>query len=1226
MQRSDDPQAADVFDFVDAFLAARERGEDPPLAYWLERFPSNQEAVAREWILLRSADSDAGAPEGAMFAAPIASGPDRIGPYRLIGELGRGGQGTVFLAEDTRILRRVALKVLASRFDTISDEKLRRFRREAEIIARLEHPSLCTVYEADLAGEVPYLAMRYIEGRTLADVLADARKQDDSSSRVQLDAGDETTPRAAEARFPPGSTLELNQVLLFFERAARALHAAHEAGVVHRDVKPGNVIVTTDGKPVLLDFGLARDERETDAARITESGEVFGTPAYMSPEQLEFSSDQLDRRTDVYSLGVALYEALTLHRPFEQAVRPALYTAIQTQPPPDPRSFNADLPTDVAVVLETALEKDRGRRYATALALAEDLRRIRQYEPIRARPAGIPVRFARWVRRHPALAAATIGTILSLSAGLAVALHLLDATNDALVAKDDALSVALGKHLAQRSVQLVSQDASAALALGVEAVERAPGYLTRSALYPALENCWLERVLGGEETAKLATSLEIAPQGGLVAAGFDDGLAIVWELDTGKRVARIALGRGQVDAIAWDPSGARLAVATRDGAVTFVDARTAIAAGQTQLSWPAPPADAPALDGTAAPARKSEDAFTKCVSFSPDGARCLVRTTSGSLVVVDAASATVAARRADCTDGRWLDAGTVLAVGRGERMLLDAGRLDGPPTHGFAGATTACDVAEDARRIAFGTPEGDVQIDDASNLQAMARVHIPGGPVRCLDLAPTGDRVAVLVGRDEDVRPWIWTPGADPIELVGHGRRTISCARFSPDGTRVATASHDLSVRVWDAQTGTLQHTFTLPLRHVDVRWSPDGDRLISRSVFLIAHVWFARPRADTFDLFGTGAAVQSLEVAPDGTRVLGSTADGTAIVWPLAPDRRVGSRPIPGAPRHIMDHGRSLVAARVLGGAKAVVTAGADPGVRVWDAESGWPIGEALDVPAGVASIEVGGGDGVAILDKAGAVRVWHPLETPQRVELVHSPRDGERATCASYLQDGRRLAIGCSDGTLWIRGDAADTRGASRSFARGAQDAAILALAVHPLRDELAVACGDKRVRFWRVGDEAESRPEAFTFDLRSIAWDPRGERVLTLGRMGGNAARVIELARDEMVRPRNPHTGDITCAAFSPDGTLALTGASDGSLFVWSTKDGEPLVQREDLGAAVRCALFVPRAEGLSIVAGLSNGRVCVWPVDPLAAARKRMPRQLLSWERDRERALAAPLPYD
>jgi len=129
-----------------------------------------------------------------------------------------------------------------------------------------------------------------------------------------------------------------------------------------------------------------------------------------------------------------------------------------------------------------------------------------------------------------------------------------------------------------------------------------------------------------------------------------------------------------------------------------------------------------------------------------------------------------------------------------------------------------------------------------------------------------------------------------------------------------------------------------------------------------------------------------------------------------------------------------------------------------------------------------------------------------------------------------------------------------------------------------------------------------------------------------LGGNAVRVVEIARHASIHPRNPHSGDITCAAFSPDGALALTGASDGSLFVWSTKDGEPLVQREDLGAPVRCARFVPRAEGLAIVAGLSNGGVCVWPVDPLVAARKRMPRQLLAWERDRERALAAPLPYD
>jgi len=215
----------------------------------------------------------------------------RVGPYRLVRELGRGGQAIVWLAEDSRIGRQVALKMLPH-LGPGGEEALRRFRREAEVAARLEHPGICSVFEAEIDHGTPYIAMRYVAGETLARRLAVAR----------------------DAQAAPPDRGALRDLALLFEKAARALHAAHEAGIVHRDVKPANLMITPEGEPVVLDFGLARED-DASAPALSLTGEVSGTPAYMSPEQMTGRS-RPDRRTDVWSLGIALYEAATLAHPF----------------------------------------------------------------------------------------------------------------------------------------------------------------------------------------------------------------------------------------------------------------------------------------------------------------------------------------------------------------------------------------------------------------------------------------------------------------------------------------------------------------------------------------------------------------------------------------------------------------------------------------------------------------------------------------------------------------------------------------------------------------------------------------------------------------------------------------------------------------------------------------------------------------------------------------------
>ena len=364
-----------------------------------------------------------------------------VGHYRLLDELGRGGQAIVYRAEDTRVKGRlVALKVLRSVIGSAAEDVLLRFRREAEVASKLDHPSICPVHEIGL-DQVPFIAMKLIEGKTLATAIAAARAlstgpgteapksvvfsswESDGPTEGALIKHADSTPASG----PPSSSTsglphhraQIFEALSLIEQVARALHVAHEAGIVHRDIKPGNVIVQANGTPVILDFGLAYEEDHAGPS-LSETGQLFGTPAYMAPEQIAAKRMHVDRRADVYSLGVTFFECLTLQRPFEASTREGLYQAITFKEPQNPNRLNPAISSDIRVVLLKALEKDPDARFQTALELAEELRRIRSFEPIRTRPVGTLTRHVRWVQRNPGWAVALYGIIGALSIAMGI--------------------------------------------------------------------------------------------------------------------------------------------------------------------------------------------------------------------------------------------------------------------------------------------------------------------------------------------------------------------------------------------------------------------------------------------------------------------------------------------------------------------------------------------------------------------------------------------------------------------------------------------------------------------------------------------------------------------------------------------------------------------------------------------------------------------------------------
>ncbi len=381
----------------------RQESQVRSLADYLRLFPGEEEALAREFLAKVATETPTLPEVGA-----------RLGHYHLSRELGRGGQGTVYLATDQDLGRQVALKVLDG-FAAANPEVLARFRREAMAASALQHPGICAVYEARVEGMTPFIAMQLVPGETLAKRISSTKEQhmprvDGDGIATERDFVDlstnapETEVDAPATESTPLSRAEVPEFVAIVEKAARALHAAHEAGVIHRDIKPGNLMVTPAGDPVILDFGLARQE-DSQLETMTRVGDLFGTPAYMSPEQLSRAAIRMDARTDIWSLGVVLYECLAMRRPFEAPTREGLYQSILAKDPQDLTKANRNISRDLATVVAKALEKDRDRRYSTAEDFAEDLRRVRMNEPILARRVSALGRAWRWSKREPAKAA-----------------------------------------------------------------------------------------------------------------------------------------------------------------------------------------------------------------------------------------------------------------------------------------------------------------------------------------------------------------------------------------------------------------------------------------------------------------------------------------------------------------------------------------------------------------------------------------------------------------------------------------------------------------------------------------------------------------------------------------------------------------------------------------------------------------------------------------------------
>jgi WD40 repeat protein len=1002
--------------------------------------------------------------------------------------------GTVYEAEQDNPRRTVALKVL--RAGLTSDILLKRFAREAQILGRLHHPGIAPVYDAGVAeGGQPYFAMELIAGVSLDQYAREHAL--DTSGRLELVA-----------------------------RVCDAVQHAHDRGVIHRDLKPGNILVEPSGQPKVLDFGVARaaDLGLTAGGGRTEAGQLIGTLNYMSPEQASGDPAAIDPRGDVYALGVLLYELLAQRPPYrlEHLPLPAAARVIREHEPARLGVIDGRLRGDVETIVAKALAKDPSRRYASAGELAADLRRHLSHEPIRARPPSALYQLRKFARRHTALVAAGLGIGLALAAGTVVSvLYAVRAGHNAREARENA-----------RQANANARQANAN-------ARRAQYQTYRAHLAAAAA------ALSHHDVADAARQLDAAPQ---------DLRGWEWQhlrsrLDDSSTV--IPLPAGGSGFLIPGPDGLRVGIVTGDGLrLTDLD-------GGGPVTVPFRP-EAPSA-ATAAETRR--------------GLRVAVWV-GGTFDLLDGAGRRVC--RLDVPGGTEpriavSPDGTRLAWPKDEsgwaRLRLgDA--TSGTPTAACEGHREniwAFAFSPGGTRIATASEDRTARLWDPATGALLATYRGHASKVLGVAFSPDGIRL-LTASSDGTVRQWDVGTGREIEPPYDRHTDEVTAAVYSPDGEWVASAGNDRTVRVWRArgrQDVAVLHGHTGTL--TGVAFAPDGRRLasLSRESMLnnsgddTVRVWEVAPRATLPALRGHTRSVYPVAFSPDGRWIASGSWDTTVCLWDAATGEPCATLPHPGIVRTLAfgPDGRWLV------------TGGdGDDRLRIWDVATGRVRKEVRGPGASVRGLAVSP-DGARV-----AASAWdHPQQ--KHYLSVCDVRSGEclfSADCGAlaYSRDGRWLALQAADQKTVVLLDARTHEVAHRFTGHQGW---VYAAAFSPDDHRLASCSRDHTVRLWQIDSGACRVLSGHTDEVFAAAFHPDSTRLATAGR--DRAVWLWDLERGEAVARLQGHTSFVWSLAFSPDGKTLASGSGDNTVRLWDT---EPLKMRYQ--ARRQAVALRPEAERL------------------------------------------------
>jgi WD40 repeat protein/serine/threonine protein kinase len=1155
---------------AEEFVERYRRGERPSLTEYTRRHPELADEIRDLFPTLvmmeqvRPAGTHEAATSGGRPAAAAGPVPPRLGDYRLLREVGRGGMGIVYEAEQESLGRHVALKVLPA--NTLLDAgRLERFRREAKAAARLHHTNIVPVFGVGEDAGLHYYVMQFIQGQGLDQVLEELKRlrkppkgapaapaapetggcaRNASAAEVAgalltgrftvgpgapaaaegtsagLPSTLVTVPAAADSSAPvrlPGqpehSTLSesgrsyCNSVARIGIQVAEALDQAHAQGVLHRDIKPSNLLLDTHGTVWVTDFGLAK---ASDSDSLTQTGDIVGTLRYMAPERF---GGQADPRSDLYGLGVTLYELLTLHPAFEDADRNRLLQRVLHDEPPRPRQLNPEVPRDLETVVLKAIAKEPRHRYASAAELAEDLRRFLADRPIKARRVSALEHLWRWARRSPALAAVSGLTLASLllTVGVSIAFGVyqyhvaarLDAVRkeaDRLVLQsglDRATALCEQGHI-DRGMLWWADSLVKAERLGDADAER----LIRTNLASwqqhlhALQGC-LEH---GDEVRAVA----FAPTGRLAATGSADGTAQLWESSTGAKVVGPLTHPGPVSAVQFSPDAQVLLTVS----------------GNRAFLWDV--ATGTRLRGLTLASR----AEITAVAFRPRGTAVLLGGADGT----------------------------------GELREPGSGRLLGVPLrHGDL--IHAAAFSPDGQLLLTGSADGTARLWHAGTGSAVDVPVLRHAPaVRAVAFRPDGE--ALLTGSaDGTAQVWRTATGTKLGPPLPHNAR-VNAVRFTPDGRTIITASEGWNACLWETGTGVLRAKLPHqgPVRGLAL--SPDGRTLLTGSLDGKARLWEVASGKLLGAPLSHPGEVRTVAFSPDERcpRILTAGNEPAARLWKPAPP--------PKPPTRLDQPGWPFAMAFSPDG-RLLAMPGEGHGVQVWDVDRKEKRGHLPDPEAQVVAFGPEGGV-VATGGEDRHVRLWRvagggPIGTP----LEHPAK----VTAIAFAPDGRTLLIGTKAGT----------------------------------------------VTHWDVaGGRRLQEFSPHKGPVWSMAWSPDGHRFATGS--ADHTARLIDPATGA-IGPTLRHQGQVWSVAFRPpDGEAVLTASEDQTGRLWEVPSGQPLGAPFRADGPVRTAAF--SRDGQVMVLGGSEGFARLWDV----ATRRPLAAPVLDADPARGPVLAAAMAAD
>jgi WD40 repeat protein len=1023
--------------------------------------------------------------------------------YEILGVLGRGGMGVVYKARQIRLNRLVALKMILAGSHA-GERELARFRSEAEAVARLQHPNFVQIYEVgewragDVSPPMPFFSLEFCEGGSLDKKLGG-------------------TPMA-----PP-------QAAELVEKLARAMHAAHQKEIVHRDLKPANVLLATDGTPKIADFGLAK---KLDEAGQTASDAILGTPSYMAPEQAGGKSKEVGPLADVYALGAILYECLTGRPPFRAAAPlDTLHQVLSDEPVP-PRMLQPNTPRDLETVCLKCLQKEPARRYASALALAEDLRRYRAGEPIQARPVRALERFWRWCRRNPAVASASGVAAFLLLATLVTLLGAVILINGS---RDQALA------LAENNARLAQEKGELADA---ERDQRQTAEQQRRKAERRLAENYVNLALFASDKKEfrrgmllLVRALELCPadaqdlrnQIRASLARFSLEFPHLEAILSGQATDLPDLTHGGV--AAFSPDGTRMIAPAPYNKALLWDARSGKILGN--------PLDHPLT--------------VLAVAFSPDGHWCITGCSDGNARVWD-----LGFRKVLLTlpHGRGVTAvaispdGKTILTGGEDKMSrlwsLPRGVPVAPPLP-HDGTVVAVAFSPDGKSFLTGSVDGKVRIGNTATgeLVGKALVH----PAEVLAAAYSPDGSEILTGC-KDLRARFWNvAGRQPTGQEFRHPDLVRAVAYSPDGKLILTGCANHQGFLWDRVTG---QSIGEPLEEFSevqsVGFSRDGETLWTSSYFG-TRLWSLTPPR----ILRHGEWVAAVAFSPDGRLILTGSAvilsrTGKVRLWDAGTGAPMGE-PLP-SKYMVMSVAFSPDGSRFATGSgnlnevpPSLGSAGGE--AQLWDTATRKPIGSPLNPGGSVPSVAFSPGDGKYLLtadmghDRA---QLWETatgklirsFPQPAHVVAVAFSPDGKRIATGPYGSDERVLLWETETGKLCGQFQ-------HRSIVPG--------LAFSPDGKSLLTGSGDYLARLWDV-QQPEHKPTTFTHKqwVRPVAFHPRDPRIILTG-SGDQTARLWDIQSRNPIGPPLRHEGMVFAAAFSPDGKTILTGSLDGTARLWN-----------------------------------------------------------------------------